>query len=107
MYFFLVLMILFFLVSVIFSMLSSNIREANIYLTLFMMFLAFLMFIPLPPLGIFNSIITYSPVVCIVKITTDVLDISILRYFVIYLVLAVIAIFIASKVLEKDETLKL
>jgi ABC-2 type transport system permease protein len=105
--FLLILMILFFSISVIFSMLSSNIREANIYLTLFMMFLAFLMFIPLPSLGVFNSIINYSPVVCIVKITTDVLDVSILRYFVIYLVLAIIAIFIAQKVLEKDETLRL
>jgi len=105
--FLLILMILFFSVSVIFSMLSSNIREANIYLTLFMMFLAFLMFIPLPSFGIFNSMIKYSPVVGIVKITTNVLDISILKYFIIYLVSAMIAIFIAKNVLEKDESLKL
>lgn len=88
-------------------MLSSNIREANIYLTIFMMFLSFLMFIPLPSLGIFNSIIKYSPVVGIVKITTNLIDISILKYFIIYLVSAMIAIFIAKKVLERDESLKL
>jgi len=104
--FLLILMILFFSVSVIFSMLSSNIREANIYLTLFMMFLAFFMFIPLPS-GRISGIIKYSPVVGIVKITTDTLDISILRYFIIYLILAAIVIYIAKKVLEKDESLKL
>ena len=104
--FLLILMILFFSVSVIFSMLSSNIREANIYLTLFMMFLAFFMFIPLPS-GTISGIIKYSPVVGIVKITTDTLDISILRYFIIYLILAAVAIYIAKKVLEKDESLKL
>jgi len=104
--FLLILMILFFSVSVIFSMLSSNIREANIYLTLFMMFLAFFMFIPLPS-GTISGIIKYSPVVGIVKITTDTLDISILRYFIIYLILAAIVIYIAKKVLEKDESLKL
>ena len=69
-------------------------------------FLTFFMFIPLPS-GRISGIIKYSPVVGIVKITTDTLDISILRYFIIYLILAAIVIYIAKKVLEKDESLKL
>ncbi len=105
--FLLLLMLLFFSISVIFSMLASNIREANLYLTLFMMFLAFLMFIPLPSLGVLDSIVKYSPIVGIVKITTNVLDLSILRYFMLYGVLAAVVIFLAQNVLKRDETLKL
>ncbi|MEA1994283.1 MAG: ABC transporter permease subunit [Euryarchaeota archaeon] len=105
--FLLVLMVLFFSLSVIFSMISSNIREANLYLTLFMMGLSFLMFVPLPSMGVLDGIITYSPVVGIVKITTNALSISIVPYFIIYLALALTTIFIAKKVLEKDEGLKL
>jgi ABC-2 type transport system permease protein len=102
-----ILMVLFFSISVIFSMISSNIREANLYLTLFMMFLTFLMFVPFPSLGGFDAVVTYSPVVAMVKITTNVLERSILPYFVLYTAFAGIALFIAKSILERDEGLRL
>ncbi|MFQ6088249.1 MAG: ABC transporter permease subunit [Candidatus Methanofastidiosia archaeon] len=97
------LMFLLFVTVVIFSTLSSSLRESNLLLTLFLMLITFLTFFKLPQQVSFLQ--SFSPFNIVVKITSNpsLFLSEILSYFGVYSLFTIIAIFLVSKILERDE----
>jgi len=105
-----IIMLLLFSISIVFSNISSNITESNLFLTLFMMVVTLIMFVPIPVENpILKEVLSYSPIIPLIKIASnpsiDLLEIG--KYMAIYSGLALISLFIALKGIAKDENIRL
>jgi len=105
-----IIMLLLFSISIVFSNISSNITESNLFLTLFMMVVTLIMFVPIPLENpMLKEILSYSPIIPLIKISSnpsvDLLEIG--KYMAVYSGLALISLFIALKGISKDENIRL
>ncbi|KYC53982.1 MAG: ABC-2 family transporter protein [Candidatus Methanofastidiosum methylothiophilum] len=105
-----IIMVALFSISIIFSNISSNITESNLFLTLFMMIVTLLMFVPIPVENNFlKEILSYSPIIPIIKIASNpavnLLDIG--RYILIYSGFALFSLIVALKGIANDENIRL
>ena len=104
--FMLLLSFLLFTIAIISSTIASSLAEANLFLTIFLMLMAFLMFVPQGRLAFFT---TYSPLNVIVDISSNMgLDYGrVMTYFLISFSSVIIFIFIAAKLLGEDRFTRL
>lgn len=105
-----IIMLMLFSMSIVFSNLSSNITESNLFLTLFMMVVTLVMFVPIPVENpILKEILSYSPIIPIIKISSnpaiDLLEVG--KYMLIYSVLTLFSLIVALKGISKDENIRL
>ncbi|MCC7572000.1 MAG: ABC transporter permease [Candidatus Methanofastidiosum sp.] len=105
-----IIMLLLFSISIVFSNISSNITESNLFLTLFMMIVTLIMFVPIPvENSLLKEILSYSPIIPLIKIASnpsvDLLEIG--KYMAIYSGLALVSLFIALKGIANDENIRL
>lgn len=105
-----IIMIALFSISIVFSNISSNITESNLFLTLFMMVVTLIMFVPIPVENSFlKDILSYSPIVPIIKIASnpavDLLEIG--KYILIYSGFAFVSLIVALKGISNDENIRL
>ena len=102
-----VLMAFFFSSAVAFSTFAGTVSESNLFLILFMMGVTLLVFVPFPEELMFLS--RFSPVGALVMISSSqgLLLKEVLPYFVVYGGLSLVAFFVASKMLSKDEYTRL
>ncbi len=105
-----IVMLLLFSLSIVFSNISSSITESNLFLTLFMMIITLIMFVPMPFENPFlKEVMGYSPIIPIIKIASnpsvDFLEVG--KYLAIYSVFSLISIYVALKGIGKDENIRL
>jgi len=105
-----IIMLMLFSISIVFSNISSNITESNLFLTLFMMVVTLIMFVPIPVENvILKEILSYSPIIPIIKISSnpavDILEVG--KYIAVYSGLALLSLIIALKGIAKDENIRL
>ncbi|KYC45180.1 MAG: ABC-2 family transporter protein [Candidatus Methanofastidiosum methylothiophilum] len=105
-----IIMLLLFSLSIVFSNISSNITESNLFLTLFMMIVTLIMFVPIPVENpLLKEMLSYSPIIPLIKITSnpslDLFEIG--KYMALYFGLALFSLFIALKGIAKDENIRL
>ncbi|HOE93450.1 MAG TPA: ABC transporter permease [Methanofastidiosum sp.] len=105
-----IIMLLLFSMSIVFSNISSNITESNLFLTLFMMVVTLIMFVPIPSENsLLKEMLSYSPIIPIIKISSNpsINFLEIGKYIAIYLGLALVSLSIAIKGLSNDENIRL
>lgn len=105
-----IVMLLLFSLSIVFSNISSSITESNLFLTLFMMIITLIMFVPMPfENPIIKEIMSYSPIIPIIKIasnpTVDFLEVG--KHIALYSGLSLISVYAALKGITKDENIRL
>jgi len=99
--FMVLLSFLLFTIAIISSTVASSLSEANLFLTIFLMLMTFLMFVPQGRLAFF---VAYSPLNVIVDISSNIgLDYGrIIIYFLMYCIAAIILMLVSACLLSED-----